>query len=406
MYCHQCGEEIVDDSKFCSNCGVQVHSLPDGKNDTTINEIAISTEETVEIEHQQEQKKLVLIRILPLLIPLISLLVVATGLSIYYFQEKEVNQEVLQLKKSAEETALKEDYKQAKEIILQALSKRTDYSALKVDLDAIEKAIKYEEMIGQVSDNIKKSQFDVASKELANIKEKLSGEQDPLFKPFQKQVEDREINITVGSIKKELNNLTTIDQLGGKLSILDTLPENEASAVKQEILNKIVQISTDQVKSSLSNNQFSEAFSTIDLGLQYAVNNEKLLALKSRAEQDQEAFQQAEQQRIEKAMEAAAQEDLKNKTAAVDVSDISATVNQYGDLYVSGKVKNVATTNIRSITIYYSIYDENHTYLRNGYTSVYPYELQPGASGAFEDIYYGVQQNVNIEIDNITWYLN
>jgi len=90
----------------------------------------------------------------------------------------------------------------------------------------------------------------------------------------------------------------------------------------------------------------------------------------------------------------------------VDVSDFSVEVDEYGDLYIAGNVKNVATTTIGSITIHYSIYDENDMYLSNGSTSVYPYYLEPGELGSFEDIYYGVYQNVNVEIDNVTWYLN
>ena len=65
------------------------------------------------------------------------------------------------------------------------------------------------------------------------------------------------MNITVGKIKTELNDLTTIDKLSGKLSILASLPEKEARAVRQEILNKIVQISLDQAGQQLKEKQFS-----------------------------------------------------------------------------------------------------------------------------------------------------
>jgi hypothetical protein len=70
-------------------------------------------------------------------------------------------------------------------------------------------------------------------------------------------------------------------------------------------------------------------------------------------------------------------------------------------------VKNVATKGITGITIYYTIFDENGEAIDTGDASVYPYELVPGAVGTFEDTYYGVhQENVSVEIDNITWYLN
>jgi hypothetical protein len=48
----------------------------------------------------------------------------------------------------------------------------------------------------------------------------------------------------------------------------------------------------------------------------------------------------------------------------------------------------------------------NGNYIDEGSTTVYPYYLNPGDSGTFEDIFYGVNQDVNVEITNITWYLD
>ena len=146
--------------------------------------------------------------------------------------------------------------------------------------------------------------------------------------------------------------------------------------------------------------------SIVDKGLQYAVNDEKLTALKQRIEQDKKAFEKAEQERIEQAMKSAAQEDLINKTAAAEVLDLSAQVNEYGDLYLSGTVNNKATTNIYSVTVYYSIYDENGSFIEKGDTVVYPYLLEPGDNGTFENTHYGLHENATVQIDNITWYLS
>lgn len=392
MFCHQCGEKMLDDARFCSSCGAEKVFRVD---------ISKKTDEPAPIVHSPSKFSL----ILPILIPALSLILVVAGLTFYYFHEQEVNAEVLSLQKDAEEEALNQEYDKAIQLLEKALKQRPDYSLLQDNLDVIKRAKDYEKALAQISEKVKKTEFAEATKEINSLKEKLNKEQGPLFEPFHQLIADSEVKVTVGTIKKELNELTTIDELGGKLSILSTLPEKEASAVKQEILNKIVQISTDDVEKKLTNKQFSEAFATIDKGLQFAEDNEKLVALKSRVEQDKAAFEKAEQQRIEKAMEAAAQEDLKNRTAAVEVSHLSYVVDEFGDLYVSGVVTNVATQSISSINIYYSIYDENYIYIGEGYASVYPYSLNPGEQGSFEDLYFGVYQDVNIEINNITWYL-
>lgn len=399
LYCHQCGENLPDDARFCSSCGMQINRNSD--------EMKMQTQETIEPPGENlVEKGSTFVQLLPIILPIFSLVILAAGLAFYYFQEQKTNQEVLTLRKAAEKEALKEEYEKAIDLLEKASSKRPSYSILNEEIKVIKRAKDYQDAILSIGEKIKSSNFAEASKELASLKEKINQEQGSLFEQFPQKLEDREVKITVGSIKQELNALNSIDELGGKLTIITTLPEKEANAVKQEILKKIVQISTDQVEKFLADKQFSEAFTTIDKGLSFAVNDKKLLGLKERVQQDKLAFEKAEQQRIEKAMEAAAQEDLKNRTAAVQVSDFSVEVDGYGDLHVSGSVKNVATTGINSITIYYTIYDEYGQYFDDSYTSVYPYYLASGEVGTFDDIYYGVYQNVNVEIDNITWYLN
>lgn len=400
MYCHKCGEKVIDGAQFCPHCGAKVQNHAQA-------EMAAGTTPASRLDKlEKPQKKSALSRILPIVIPMISFLLVAAGLAFYYIQEQTINEEVLQIKEDAETAALKQKYKQAKELLEEALDKRPNYETLTINLKAVEQAIQYDQSIAAISEYIKKSQFDEADNELSHLKNQLNEEQSPIFEPLQRKMKEKEVNITVGKIKSELNDLATVDELSGKLSILANLPEKEARAVRTEIIKKIVQISLDQAEQQLKDKHFSQAISTVDKGLQYAVNNEKLTALKVRIEQDKQAFEKAEQERIEQAMASAAEEELKNKTAAAEVIDLQANVNEYGDLYLSGSLTNRATTNIYSITVYYSIYDEQHSLIESGDTVVYPYLLEPGESGTFDRIHYGLHENVKVEIDNITWYLD
>ncbi|MEH7123055.1 FxLYD domain-containing protein [Bacillus sp. JJ1773] len=410
MYCHQCGEKLMEGSRFCSGCGSEVQARVEDEIKVELEEPETQTQNEEEVltrsENLQQPNRHPMIKLIPIIAPILSIVLVGSGLAFFYFQELEINREVLKLKESAEELAIKNDFDKALKQLVKAQLKRPDYIALHDSKEVIEKALGYEQELSKISEKMGHTQYEAASKELARLKEQVNGEKAPLFEHFHQKIEESQTKITIGTIKKEINELATVNDLGGKLSVLATLPENEARVVKQEILKKIVKISSDQAENELANKQFSSAFTTIDKGLQFAVNDEKLLGLKNRVEQDKLAFEQAEQQRIEKAMEAAAKEDLQNRTAAVSVSDFSAETDEYGDLYIIGNVKNVATTSISSITIYYTIYNENGGFLSSGYTSVYPYYLEPGELGYFDNIYYGVGQNVNVEIDNITWYLN
>ncbi|MGM0900821.1 MAG: FxLYD domain-containing protein [Bacillota bacterium] len=406
MYCHQCGEQLAENSHFCSQCGAKVQNQPKKTQDSNNVDTLLTDETAAGIEVEYEERRNPLVRYLPVLLPFFSLIIVSVILTTYYFQGTRINEEVVDLKNSADEAALSGNYQKAKEYLLEAQTKRPNYTVLETDLNAINEAIQYEQTLSLISEQIKKTQFSQASKELASLKDKLNRQHGPLFTPFYQQLDERNIGITVGTVKQELANLNSVDQLASKLSILASMPKKEASAVKEEIINKIVQFSIDEAEAELANKQFSDAVSIIDKGLQYAINNEKLLSLKERVSQEKAAFELAEQQRIEQAMEAAAQEDLKNRTAAVEVSDFSVEVDEYGDLYLTGSVKNVATKGITGVTIYYTLYDENDVVIDTGDASVYPYELAPGIVGSFEDTYYGVNQNISVEIDNITWYLN
>jgi hypothetical protein len=46
-------------------------------------------------------------------------------------------------------------------------------------------------------------------------------------------------------------------------------------------------------------------------------------------------------------------------------------MDEFGDLYLYGEVKNVATKMINAVTIYYTVYDANGAYVGDSYTTVY-----------------------------------
>ncbi|MGN7385427.1 FxLYD domain-containing protein [Sporosarcina sp. SAFN-015] len=407
MYCNQCGEKNANDSKYCSSCGKQMQLAEEEKIDVpSQHETALPVNEKEGVVMKRNNDKSAKVNWLPYIFPIATLALVATGLLFYYLHEKSINEDVIGMMAEAEKVAISKDYEKASSLLRKAKKLRPQYSALHDDLSLIERAMKYEEQADKINNSIKKADFVKASTLLITLKEDLNKEDSTLFDHHKTKTEQQTVHITVGTIKKELNELTTIDQLGGKLSVLSTLPEKEASSVKNEIVNKIMQISSDKVEKHLAENQFSDAISTVDNGLQFAANHEKLLALKNRIVDSKTAFEKAEQEKIEKAMEVAALEDLENRTKAVYVDDFSVEIDEYGDLYISGNVQNIATRSLYNVTVEYSIYDEYNTYLRSGSTTVYPYYLNPGKWGFFEYTYYGVYQDVYVEIDNITWYLD
>ncbi|MEH7524990.1 hypothetical protein V7149_17180, partial [Bacillus sp. JJ1503] len=288
----------MEGSRFCSGCGSEVQARVEDEIKVELEEPETQTQNEEEVltrsENLQQPNRHPMIKLIPIIAPILSIVLVGSGLAFFYFQELEINREVLKLKESAEELAIKNDFDKALKQLVKAQLKRPDYIALHDSKEVIEKALGYEQELSKISEKMGHTQYEAASKELARLKEQVNGEKAPLFEHFHQKIEESQTKITIGTIKKEINELATVNDLGGKLSVLATLPENEARVVKQEILKKIVKISSDQAENELANKQFSSAFTTIDKGLQFAVNDEKLLGLKNRVEQDKLAFEQAE----------------------------------------------------------------------------------------------------------------
>ena len=94
-----------------------------------------------------------------------------------------------------------------------------------------------------------------------------------------------------------------------------------------------------------------------------------------------------------------------NRTAAVSVVNVDATLDMYGDLYISGSLINNATRPISSITVLIDIYNIEGIYLGQTYADVYPSWLDVGEEGFFETYYYGVYEEAEISVVNATWYL-
>ncbi|MNI97047.1 hypothetical protein D3C73_1556190 [compost metagenome] len=84
---------------------------------------------------------------------------------------------------------------------------------------------------------------------------------------------------------------------------------------------------------------------------------------------------------------------------------IHIVLDEYGDLQISGTIRNKATRTIYSVDLSLGIYDEAGAALGQTYVSVNPYQIAPGESGDFTTTYYGVYEQAQVSVVNATWYL-
>ncbi|WP_026909049.1 FxLYD domain-containing protein [Paucisalibacillus globulus] len=423
MFCHQCGGKILEGASFCNSCGSKVNQAQESANQIqesvnqepptesnpeqpseVIKDIQPQytntqpTPQNVQNTYQPEQppkKQSTLKLLLPILIPILSFVIVVAVLAFTFTSEQKKNDTVLELQKSGENSALEGNYAAAVTTLNEAINLRPDYEVLTLNLEEINKVKEFSAQLDSVSKSIASQDFEGAEQLLTTLKEQVSTNNGPLFTKFQESITQEEERIAIGKVVREVASLTTIDELAANLSILETMSSPDVESVRTEILEKIVQISNTEATEFLANGQFAEAMNAVNKGLSYKADDEQLLQLKEKIEQEKVAVE-----------EQAAEEDLHNRTAAVELVSLTANLEENGDVTFEGTIKSNATVPIYTILIYYALYDNNGELLFEGNVSVEPDLLEPGDEGYFSGLVPEVNQEVTVEVFNATWYFD
>ncbi|UOQ92940.1 FxLYD domain-containing protein [Halobacillus shinanisalinarum] len=319
--------------------------------------------------------------------------------------EKNINETTASIKKEAEQAALKGEYEKAESMLSKAAKKRPEFEALQRDLTSVRSVLVMNNDLNKVVEYVKDNRLEEAQTSLSAIQKQISNEQNRLSATLIPKAENLATKITIGEINNQIKQLTNIEELAEKLSALSGLDLKEAAKARNKINEKIVAISTKKAEASMKEKQFNEAIATVDEGLQYVVNNEKLIQLKKRVKQEQQAFEQQQQERIKHAMEKAAEEDLKNQKHAVKVLEIKATKDEFGDVKITGEVGSEATKIVSSVEVTFEIKDKEDEVLKKGKAQIYPMYLSPGDKGKFEKNYYELEGDVTVEVTDIEWYV-
>ncbi|WP_339182059.1 FxLYD domain-containing protein [Paenibacillus sp. FSL R5-0701] len=339
------------------------------------------------------------------IIPILLAVVVGALLTYYYKQETGINAEVKSLHQQAEQAALEGKYKEALQLLDSALTKRPNYDALIQDRQITAKAFNLMNQLDEASTSLKTGKLSAGDKAIQAVVKALMEREEPVFAKVRAVLNNRKVTLAVLKVKKEIDSLTTIEALAEKLDTISDLKGKEAETVEKQIVDKLASISYKEAEQQVKQKNFTIALQTVDQGLSYAPENEKLTSYRERVLSEKKAFEKAEADRIQLAEQQAAEEDLMNRTAAVSVVNVDATLDMYGDLYISGSLINNATRPISSVTVLIDIYDIDGIYLGQTYADVYPNWLDVGEEGFFETYYYGVYEEAEISVVNATWYL-
>jgi len=341
----------------------------------------------------------------PKLIFILSLLLAGGCGYFYYTHEYQVNEQVEKLKDQAERKALDGQYEDALADLKEASELRPEYKVLQENQKLVEEALAMEESLEEIAHLLQQQKLKEAKEQIARFTETLEQKTDPVFVPFFDKIDEKSAVLTVAEIKVEIDQLTTVEQLGAKLQTLAIVQADEKEEVQSLILKKIVNVTVKNAEEQLSNYQFTDALAIVDYALQYAEQDSELLALRDRIIEEQSYFQNEKELRLEKAKEIAEQSELQGNAtkSKTQIKDLKHKVDKYGDLYISGVVKNISDEVMSSIRLEYSIIDDEGKEIKNSIMYASQLRLEPGETSDFADYQYGINQDVTVTIKKVIW---
>lgn len=400
MFCSQCGNKLNQTDKFCSKCGEPIKSQ---ENLVGEKELAVASSENQPVEQMETDSTGTLKK---WIVPLGAAALVTAGLAADYTYQTYTNKKVEEWREQGEKFALAGDIEGGREKIQLALNKRPDATTLQNDLKILNDASSISKKIEEAHELTNNRKFTEALEKIEQAKKDLQTRKGNVYGVLTKKVQKEEATTTVAQIKSEMSKKKTMEELVSLLTRLDGFTDDEAKKVKSSITEKIATLAYTDASKALNRKDFTAAINIVDKALKYDSQNKKLMSFKDTVKKKRASFERAEQQKMEMAIEAAAKEEMKNRTQAVELLSLNSRINDTGDFEVFGEVRNVATRQISSIRMYYDIVDSTGTAVYSGMTYVYPYLLDIGEAGSFVDTQYNTGDMSSARITGVEWILN
>lgn len=341
------------------------------------------------------------------LLPIILALVTAGSVFGYYIYQAGINDSVIKLQAEAKSAALAGRYDEAQALLKEAAEARPAFAAVQKDAEIVAIAAELSQSVTAAAKLLEEQKLAEAEQTIEKAGNELDGHTEPIFTRVKEQLGNYSVKLGVMKLTVELADAKTVDELAAKLNVAKHLEGEEAAAVREQIVAKIVDISMKEAESLLKKKNYSDALDAASKGLTYAKDNVKLTELEKKITEARADYEKDEQQRLEQAMQQAAAEDLKNQTAAVEVIQIDSTLDEFGDLNIAGELKNAATRPIYSITVKFIVYDAEGNEVGSGTAVASPDYVEPGEKITFTSTVYGVYvENTTVVVDHATWYLD
>lgn len=382
-HCPYCGTKVKDNELYCIKCGKQ---LPEDRD-----------------ERLKNQKTFNKLWYIPIFIATIVLL--SSGIYYIFLQNQTAGAKDLYNK--AEDSAINGQYEEAEDLLKSAIENFDEFSQADIALGFVQKASRVQEDLDEATALLDKNAFQKALSLVNQAEDTLNTYNGKAVTQLINKLTSTRSTIKTEEIKYKLRQDPSIDDLKSLVWEAETIKTDNAADITSTIRHQIIDYTYSKASEKLNEKQFSDALTIVEDGLKYASDSEKLQSLKTTIEKEKTAFETAQRQRIEQAVNSAEKEKKLNENNAIELNSVSVESDDQGKLVVKGEVKSVGTIPINTILVEYSLLSKKGEALLSNKVYVYPDTLYPDEAGEFEFTHFDIDQeskNIDISVDKIKWY--
>lgn len=384
-HCPYCSMKVKEDESYCIKCGRQ---LPEDM--------------LMRLENRKEFNKF-------WYIPVAVFVLVILSSGIYYVFMQNQIADAKRLYNKAEVMAMEGDYKKAKNFLEKSLENSEGFHQADLALQYVQKSIDITYDLKEAKKLTNKQKYQQALTIMNEAEDSMKNYEGAAVTELINTLTNRRNTIKIDLLKHKLSKDPTISELKTLVWEAEAIKTEEASKITKKIRNQIIDYTFSKASEQLNGKQFSDALIIVEEGLKYAPESEKLQSLKTTIDKEKTAFETAQRQRIEQAVNTAEKERKFNRNEATELVSVSLDNNQQGNLVVKGKIKSNATVPINTILVKYSLLTKDGKKFLSNEVYVYPDTLYPDETGKFEFTHYDIDQKdteVKVQVDTINWYTN
>lgn len=383
LHCPYCGSSVNDNESFCVICGKK---LPEDINHRII-----------------PNKKFNKLWIVP--IAAFAIFLLSSILSYVFLENRSTK--ALDLYNQAEENVLTGEYAAAEQLFAEALQLKSNFPQADTSLLFTKRALEIQSSLIKAEELLLEKNYQEAISIINEAESEIQNFYGPAISDLISRIISQRNDVKIEQLEELLQNDPSIDDLKILLWEADSIDEENAGEIAQSIRSQIIDYTFSKASEQLNARHFNDALILVEDGLKYAPDSEKLQSLETSIHNEQVAFETAQQERLEQAMNMALEEREMNESDAVDLLEIAVGTDEQGNTFVKGEVKSVATVPINSIIIDYTLFNRNEMEIVSNEVFVYPDRLYPDENGNFEFTHFDInesRQNLQVEVNKITWY--